>query len=513
MPSKSNTLVSVLSALTLLAGLGFAQETPPPKPAPEASPSKVPSMAEANQSMQAGKWKEATMAYTQIVLAQPDNGMAWSNLGYCLHAQGDLDRALRVHQKAATFPAGKAIALYNIACVHALRGETDQAFELIKQARQAGPISPQQFSSDGDLKSLHQDPRWAELMAELGIQLAPAPPTPEVALAIPEAAAATETATVKAAPAVSFASRGGKISLPALAPKDRFNFWLGEWDVYTAAQKIDHWSVTQTLNGNAMVQKSEQSMTILNFEPTTQKWQATWISKEGAHDVLEGGLEGSEQMVLHQGLIREQPGSVGRWILSNPHQNYFAGDWQVSGDHGKTWQSQFTMQFVRTDRTDALPNKVSDQAPEETRQFGFLVGDWDLSIKSMTADQEWVEGTGSLQCKLAADGITYSGLSKIELDGQAYEGTTRRVFNPDRGSWDVYWTSKDQSQSKQSSARMTGSGMIEYSNGVDQLGSYQDEKVYSKISKKGFEVQMNRVYPELDRRMEALFQVTATRRR
>ncbi len=95
-------------------------------------------------------------------------------LGYSLHAAGRLDEAMAAHEKAATFPATKAAATYNIACVHALKGEIDAAFGSLDKAVAAGFQDLDLARKDSDLEKLRSDARFAKFLDGLkGAQKAP----------------------------------------------------------------------------------------------------------------------------------------------------------------------------------------------------------------------------------------------------------------------------------------------------------------------------------------------------
>jgi tetratricopeptide (TPR) repeat protein len=62
-------------------------------------------------------------------------------------------------------PATVAEAWYNSACAQAARGRRDEAFVDLNHAIKGGLISPGELSADPELKALHDDPRFAEVVA------------------------------------------------------------------------------------------------------------------------------------------------------------------------------------------------------------------------------------------------------------------------------------------------------------------------------------------------------------
>ena len=86
-------------------------------------------MKEARQLVMAQKWKEAAEKFLEITEAEPDNALAWFNLGLSLHYSGQVDKGIEATKKAASFEKLRAIALYNIACGYAMKKDKDEAFK------------------------------------------------------------------------------------------------------------------------------------------------------------------------------------------------------------------------------------------------------------------------------------------------------------------------------------------------------------------------------------------------
>jgi tetratricopeptide (TPR) repeat protein len=63
-------------------------------------------------------------------------------------------------------PATVAEAWYNFACAEAARGRTDEVFADLNHAIENGLISPGELSADPELKSLHGDPRFDDLVVK-----------------------------------------------------------------------------------------------------------------------------------------------------------------------------------------------------------------------------------------------------------------------------------------------------------------------------------------------------------
>ncbi len=120
---------------------------------------------EANAALQSSDFTAAAAAFKKVTEADPKDGQAWQLLGYSLHAAGRLDEALPAHLKATEFPRVAPVATYNVACVHALKGNADEAFAWLDKAVAAGFNDVGQLRGDADFASIRTDPRMAKIEA------------------------------------------------------------------------------------------------------------------------------------------------------------------------------------------------------------------------------------------------------------------------------------------------------------------------------------------------------------
>lgn len=103
-------------------------------------------------------------------------GLDLLDAGWNALERKDRELAARLYQQgieslaqapAATLPpvlARLAAAWYNLGCIHAQTGHPDQAFAALTAAIQGGWRDVNQMLKDPDLKPLHADPRWAEVI-------------------------------------------------------------------------------------------------------------------------------------------------------------------------------------------------------------------------------------------------------------------------------------------------------------------------------------------------------------
>jgi transcriptional regulator GlxA family with amidase domain len=114
------------------------------------------------------RFAEAAAGYRQLVEKDAANGPAWHRLAVALYGQGDLQASLVAARKAAGFPAQRADALVNVACLEARLGHREQALAALETAVAAGFRARWRLADDEDLDSVRADPRFAALLAKLG---------------------------------------------------------------------------------------------------------------------------------------------------------------------------------------------------------------------------------------------------------------------------------------------------------------------------------------------------------
>jgi len=102
---------------------------------------------------------------TLLLRADPEDGYAWGRLGFGLTGLGRIDEALAAFERQVELGHEVARGLYNQACMHALRGRSDDAVHCLEQAAAAGMPVAEYLPVDPDLASLRDHPGFAALVA------------------------------------------------------------------------------------------------------------------------------------------------------------------------------------------------------------------------------------------------------------------------------------------------------------------------------------------------------------
>ena len=148
---------AVFSLLLVVTSCGVLTAQPPANVPPEL----VAMLQKARSLVGQQQFSEAEQLLEDATKKFQERPAAWYLLGYAHHAQKEYDKAMKAYERALALSNGKAPGtLYNMACLHALRGETDQAFERLDEAIAAGFQDFVQLQSDADLSNLKLDPRF-----------------------------------------------------------------------------------------------------------------------------------------------------------------------------------------------------------------------------------------------------------------------------------------------------------------------------------------------------------------
>lgn len=219
----------------------------------------APTIQDVNNAMQAEDYERVEGMCREIVAEDPTHAQAWFLLGYALHAQGEIDRAIFAHLTATSFPSTAPLAFYNLGCAHALKGNTDQAFKALDKAVGLGITNPEQYKGDSDLKSLQSDARWGKLIKSMQPQL--------VAKSAPKKAPKSAVDSASAA----------------------LHFWVGAWDCYSAKDgKLVGRNTLKFRVGKRAIHESWVSEgdsyageSWTHFDPRSGTWKQIWTGANG----------------------------------------------------------------------------------------------------------------------------------------------------------------------------------------------------------------------------------------
>ncbi len=133
--------------------------------------------------------------------------------------------------------------------------------------------------------------------------------------------------------------------MPCNTPEYRqFDFWLGDWDVTSAASpgSVSHNRITSINDGCTLREEyttpTGYAGSSLNFYDSVRKvWHQTWIDNQGGALYLDGAFNG-QSMVL---ATSTDPQNVQRITWSPLPDGRVRQHWEATTDSGQTWTTVF----------------------------------------------------------------------------------------------------------------------------------------------------------------------------
>lgn len=422
-----------------------------------------PTLAEIGAHLQAQRWDAAVAGLERFVDANPESAQGRFLLAFAVHGTNDFDRAAKLHREAAEYPAYRPTALYNLACAESRLGNFDTALDALRKAHGAGFSNDVQLQTDVDLVGLRATDAFREYWGERGGTPGPAP------LVFPEA-------------------------------KRWFDFMVGEWDVTNGGLPGGSATIEWDLQSQTLVDRRPgQSVSYLTYVEREGLWRQTWMSVRGHHDLLEGGME-EGRLVMHQPLLRDQPGRIGRSIFTDIGPDQFQVHWEVSGDEGATWTRQFSSLLTRR-KPRSLPAAftvagMSDSAPEGTRDYAFKLGRWDIKARALGPGGTYRTGVGTSVVRFDEDGLTLlDDITCNFMDWSGFQGQTRRKFSADDGLWNCSWNPAGGAQVQFTASRDPESGqVVETFRGQDAQGAFQGFLSFDSITEDSYHAKLEHHY-------------------
>ncbi len=300
-------LLRATTVILLLVTAAFAQSAPPAATPPS------PAMVAARKLMVAKDWAAAAKAYEEIVKAEPANAPAWYQLGMARFSQEQFRPAIAAFEKNIAI-ANNPSAMYNVACAYARLGEKEQALAWLNKAVTAGLSPFTNLAEDTDLALLREDPAFKELVK------------------------ATDT---KRRPCMYSAEAR------------QFDFWLGEWDVFTPqGQQAGTSSILQVAEGCAIYENWKATVggtgKSLNFyDATAKKWYQYWIGATGAPARFAGNFSDGAMRYEAEPTLANGKKVLARLTFFNMDANTVRQLAEQSMDDGKTWTVLYDFKYVR----------------------------------------------------------------------------------------------------------------------------------------------------------------------
>jgi predicted Zn-dependent protease len=122
-------------------------------------------IAQAQEAIASNDIQTASTIANSLAAQQPSSPEAHNLLGHVKALQGNMEQARKEFQKGLRLAPEDPLLLYNMACMHALKGERVSALRLLEKAFTGNPTLIDGAQEDKDLSSLYEDPTFQELIS------------------------------------------------------------------------------------------------------------------------------------------------------------------------------------------------------------------------------------------------------------------------------------------------------------------------------------------------------------
>ncbi len=131
------------------------------------------------------------------------------------------------------------------------------------------------------------------------------------------------------------------------------DFWLGAWDLTWNDTIHGTNSITLEMDGKVIAEHFNDPTNKYRgaswsvYDPKTGQWNQTWVDTQAEYIALTGGPV--EDRFELRTVARDIKGvmTTHRMVFSNIRKGSFDWDWQQTTDDGKTWASQWKIQYRR----------------------------------------------------------------------------------------------------------------------------------------------------------------------
>lgn len=274
-----------------------------------AQPGTDPRIQEAQKLEADKKFKEAFRLYEKIHKDAPENNAITYKLGAMAHTAKNYRKAIKYYKKLA--PNGNPTVLYNLACSYALHGKEKKALETLESAVDKGFAQLALMKSDPDLESIRDTEKFNQIA-------------------------------------------GSVKSVENYPEAKKFDFWVGEWNVFGLNDtKVGESSIQKILSGNVILENWSGSggysgKSFNHFHIESGLWVQYWVDQGSGRIYFEGNFDPDQNaMVFHEKLRSDLDKPQRRLTFFHISQDSVRQFSQLSPDKGASWNVEYDFMYVR----------------------------------------------------------------------------------------------------------------------------------------------------------------------
>ena len=265
-------------------------------------------------------WQAAETLYAALTAQKPENARFWYRLGVSARSNKHFKVALEALQKAREAGAGKGLPAfivdYEIATTYAAEGENAQALKLLKSSADAGYMQPDRLANDAEWNAFRKDDQFLAVAKQVQHNAAPC-----------------EDAEFR-----------------------QFDFWIGDWDVASAADNVQRGSshISKEMNGCVVWENWTSAgnpyfgKSYNTWNPNLKRWEQYWVDSSAGVMFFHGGLKDNVMDYWTDDVAQATGGKLLRHLqffnLGPDKVRQFS---QGSTDGGATWHTEYDFIYTR----------------------------------------------------------------------------------------------------------------------------------------------------------------------
>jgi hypothetical protein len=136
----------------------------------------------------------------------------------------------------------------------------------------------------------------------------------------------------------------------------QLDFWLGEWElsyVENGKPGKSRNRITKTLDGCAVLEEFSgapgtklDGRSLSTFDRLTRRWKQTWVDNTASYLDFTGAMQDG-RMVFSREMQRDGKTVGQRMVFADVQPDSLKWLWQRSEDGGRTWDTQWEIQYRR----------------------------------------------------------------------------------------------------------------------------------------------------------------------
>lgn len=270
-------------------------------------------IGEADKLVQEKKYDKAESLYKEILKENPSLNLVTYKLASLYQSTGKYKLAIENYLKLA--PNGNPTVLYNLACAYSRLGKKTEAFNALEKSIAKGFTQVSLAKTDPDLENIRGNEKFDKLLKSIK-------------------------------------------SLENFPESKKFDFWVGEWNVFNPQnQKAGESKIEKILKGAVILENwtgrnNFMGKSFNHYNMDKKKWVQYWVNQNSGSTFFEGNYDEGQKAIVYfsHDHEKDENGYIERLRFFNLGPNKVRQFAERSTDNGKTWSTEYDLTYIRKEK-------------------------------------------------------------------------------------------------------------------------------------------------------------------